>query len=76
MAMKNSNDTIGNRTRDLPACSAVHHPNAPPRIRGAEVKSGKIRAVSSHHQWHFLYCLSTVLCDWKEAIGFFNIKPN
>jgi hypothetical protein len=23
MSMKNSSDTIGNRTRDLPACSAV-----------------------------------------------------
>jgi len=23
MSMKNSNDTIGNRTHDLPACSAV-----------------------------------------------------
>jgi len=23
MSMKNSNDTIGNGTRDLPACSAV-----------------------------------------------------
>jgi len=23
MSMKNSNDTIGNRTRDLPACSVV-----------------------------------------------------
>ena len=31
MSMKNSNDTIGNRTRDLPACSAVLQPNAPPR---------------------------------------------
>ena len=29
--MKNSNDTIGNRTRDLPACSAVPQPTAPPR---------------------------------------------
>jgi hypothetical protein len=28
--MKNSNDTIGNRTRDLPACSAVPQPTAPP----------------------------------------------
>jgi hypothetical protein len=27
--MKNSNDTIGNRTRDLPACSAVPQPTAP-----------------------------------------------
>ena len=31
MSMKNSNDTVGNRTRDLPACSAVHQPTAPPR---------------------------------------------
>ena len=28
MSMKNSNDTIGNRTRDLPACSAVPQPTA------------------------------------------------
>ena len=28
---KNSNDTIGNRTRDLMACSAVPQPTAPPR---------------------------------------------
>jgi hypothetical protein len=31
MSMKNSNDTIGNRTRDLPACNAVPQPTAPPR---------------------------------------------
>jgi len=29
--MKNSSDTIGNRTRDLPACSAVPQSTAPPR---------------------------------------------
>ena len=29
--MKNSHDTIGNRTRDLPACSAVPPPTALPR---------------------------------------------
>ena len=29
--MKNSNDPIGNRTRDLPVCSAVSQPTAPPR---------------------------------------------
>ena len=28
---KHSNDTIGNRTRDLPACSAVPQPTAPAR---------------------------------------------
>ena len=31
MSMKNSNDTIGNRTGDLPACSAVPQPTGPPR---------------------------------------------
>ena len=31
MPMKNSNDTNGNRTRDLPACSAVPQPTTPPR---------------------------------------------
>ena len=31
MSMKNSSDTIGNRTRHLPACSAVPQPTAPPR---------------------------------------------
>jgi hypothetical protein len=30
MSMKNSNDTIGNQTRDLPACSTVPQPTAPP----------------------------------------------
>jgi hypothetical protein len=29
--MKNSNDNIGNRTRDLPACSVVPQPTVPPR---------------------------------------------
>src|SRR5215510_6187341 len=31
MPMKISNDTIENRTRDHPACSAVPQPNAQPR---------------------------------------------
>jgi hypothetical protein len=30
--MKNCNDTIGNRTRDLPACSAVPQPTACPNV--------------------------------------------
>ena len=29
--MKNSSDTIGNRTGDLPVCSEVPQPSAPPR---------------------------------------------
>ena len=31
MSVKNSSDAIGNRTRDLPTCSAVLQPTAPPR---------------------------------------------
>jgi hypothetical protein len=30
--MKNSSDTFGNRTRDLPACSAMPQPTAPSRF--------------------------------------------
>ena len=29
-SIKNLNDPIGNRTRDLPACSVVPQPTAPP----------------------------------------------
>jgi hypothetical protein len=32
--MKNSSDTIGKRTRDLPACSLVPSTTAPPRAPG------------------------------------------
>ena len=34
LSLKHSNYTIGNRTRDLPACSAVRQPTAPPRAPG------------------------------------------
>jgi len=30
MLVKSSDEIIGNQTRDLPACSAVPQPNAPP----------------------------------------------
>jgi hypothetical protein len=30
--MKNSNDTIGNQTRDLMTCSTVPQQTAPPRV--------------------------------------------
>jgi hypothetical protein len=33
--MKNSNDTIGNRTRNLPTCSAVPQPTTSPRAPGS-----------------------------------------
>ena len=33
MSMKNCSGTIGNPTRDLPVCSAVPQPTAPPHVR-------------------------------------------
>jgi hypothetical protein len=38
MSMKNTSDTIGNRTRDFPACNAMPQPTALPR---APSKSNK-----------------------------------
>ena len=40
--MKNPNDTIGNQTPDLPACSAVPQPTAPPRARIVEYTGHKV----------------------------------
>jgi len=42
--MKKSNDTIGNRTRDLPACSVVPQPTALPRAPSTEIKRLKTGA--------------------------------
>jgi len=33
MSVKNSDGTIRNRTRNLPGCSAVPQPTAPPRVQ-------------------------------------------
>jgi len=47
--MKKCSDTIGNRTRDLLACSAVPQPTAPPRtpaIQGTNVNSTRFEVDS------------------------------
>ena len=53
--MNNPNDTIGNRTRDLPACGAVPQPTAPLRapktehVRGNSIViDDELRAVARH----------------------------
>jgi len=38
-SIKNSNDTIGNETNDLPACVAVPQPTAPPQYEQMCVRS-------------------------------------
>jgi hypothetical protein len=43
MSIKNSNDTIGNQTCDLPACSAVPQPTAPPRAPILTIKGHRIQ---------------------------------
>ena len=48
MSMKNSNDTIGNRTRDLPTCSAVPQPAALPRA--------PVCYVTTHFVWVLIEC--------------------
>jgi hypothetical protein len=52
MSMKNSSDTIGNRTRDLPVCSAVPEPTAPPNTKISWKKTcGKTTAeMGKQHQ--------------------------
>ena len=57
--MKNPNDTIGNRTRNLPACSAVPQLTVPPRVpdTGGELQNSQLHGM------------------WEEAgVPFFNGK--
>jgi hypothetical protein len=53
MLMKNSNDTIGNQTRDLPACSAAPQLTVPPRAPRTENEGQKL----------YMDCSSTELFD-------------
>ena len=58
MSMKNSNDTIGkNRTRDLPAYSAVPQSTAPPRAPFNVLAEWIITAGTAVAQW--LRCCAT-----------------
>jgi len=47
MSMKNSNDTIGNQTRDLPTYNAVPQPTAPPRAPNWAYMLLKVRKVTN-----------------------------
>ena len=64
--MKNSSDIIGNRTSDLPACSAVSQPTAPPRApnvvthancRDRDPSSGSICSVRENFWFYHLTIL-------------------
>jgi hypothetical protein len=58
---KNSSNTIGNRTRDLPACSALPQPTAPPRAptcRGNVTKND----FNSSLMFYMLTCVDVLKC--------------
>ena len=69
--MKNSNDTIGNRTRDLPACSAVPQPTAPTSIPQPDYRGGGVKrwgVVLSAH-FHFVPVLINRLKPNDQYLG-------
>ena len=46
MSMQKCNDTFGNQTRDLPACSVVPQPTAPPRALSID---GRLKNMEQEH---------------------------
>jgi hypothetical protein len=64
---KNSNDTIGNRTRDLAACSAVPRMREVNRENQAdEVKNRFFPAAPEQHYFHFR-CLQRANTAFKTS---------
>jgi len=51
MSMENSNDTIGNRTRDLPTCGAVPQPTALPRTPERNDENIKTICILMHNDF-------------------------
>jgi len=64
--MENSSDTIGNRTRDLPACSALPQTTVPPR---ASIESYTWKKVV---QYYYRY-LSLFAIAQRYSTGHVNI---
>ena len=76
MSMKRSNDDIGNRTRDLPACSAVPKPNAQRR----DIRHRLIVAcfLCQCENWSMTFSQKT-FCMWKLCGSWSHLsdtKPN
>ena len=64
MLKKNSNDTIGNRTHDLPACSAVPQPTAPLRAPVSYENASKKIPVKIH----FIHLVNNeIYCIFKTS---------
>ena len=84
MPVKKSNDTIGNRTRDLPACSVVPQPTAPPRAPTVKTAFIVFRKLSTIHiliyNFSFIWHEHPLVRAWinakKKPITFLNIRPS
>ena len=68
MSMKNSNDTIGNRTRDLQACSAVPQPTAPTRIPFSNCTFSNIQDYYKRNRHFQRYVVSKPLAWWTHNL--------
>ena len=73
MSMKSSYDTIGNRTRDVPAYSAVPKPTAPPRA------SYNINNVCNNGHFSTPYLFLDTreqYCQWSEVINYYTLDAD
>jgi hypothetical protein len=59
MSRKNSNDVIGNRSRDLSTCSAVPQPTAPPRATDDNDNDNSNNIIKSAYK-----------CNWQLVVLF------
>ena len=66
--MKNSNDTIGNQTQDLPICSAMPQPAAPRRI--PTLSAPEIILPT------FLYHFPSAITVLSEQISVYFVNPH
>jgi hypothetical protein len=60
-------DTIGNRNRDLPACSAVSQPTAPPRAPEL-LRLSLNKSCLNHSEGLYVVCLSLVSATDQSVV--------
>jgi len=80
MSMKNFNNTFGNRTLDLPACSAVPEPTAPPRAPWRSYNEEKNNLGKNRKEFHAFRqslfdtrVLYIFVCFSYEEVTFMNL---
>jgi hypothetical protein len=54
--MENSNDSIGNRTRDLPVCSAVPQSTAPPPSTAITIHNNSTNKIHTSKKYRLSSC--------------------